>query len=120
MSEPTKEQIQWFGEQCGFKHNIPFPELAKRKDIPHPERFEKEQWYIPGIYCGSEPELDLNNLFKYAVPVFIAKVMAEQECSCDFAYAVLFKRWLQELELDIPNATGTLFKVLYKALGGKE
>lgn len=68
MNEPTQEQIKKFWEWCGFKHTVPFPELAKQEDIPRPERFTKEQWYIPGIYCGSEPPIDLNSLFKYAVP----------------------------------------------------
>ena len=75
MNKPTDKQIKKLWEWCGFKHGVPFPELAKRKDIPHPERFLKEQWYIhKGFanteypYCGSEPIVDLNNLFKYAVP----------------------------------------------------
>jgi hypothetical protein len=55
------------------------------------------------------PDIDLNNLFKYAVPVTIDKIMSEQECSSDLAYAILFKKWLQKLELDIPNHEGTLY-----------
>jgi hypothetical protein len=35
--------------------------------------------------------------------------MSEQECSSDLAYAILFKKWLQKLELDIPNHEGTLY-----------
>jgi len=60
--------------------------------------------------------LSLDNLFKHAVPKVIDKIMAEYECSSDFAYASLFKRWLVELELDIPNADTALFKVVYKVL----
>ena len=75
MEEPTEKQIKEFWEWCGFRHNVPSPKLAKRKDIPHPGRFLKEQWYIHSgfadvkeDYCGGRPPIDLNNLFKYAVP----------------------------------------------------
>ncbi len=73
MENEDKKLILGF---CGFRHDIPFPELAKRKDIPHPERFTKEQWYIhkgfaPNVepFCGSEPAQDLNFYFKYAYPL---------------------------------------------------
>jgi len=46
----------------------------------------------------------LDACFKWLVPVWIDKIMIEQECSSDFAYAILFKKWLQELELNIPHA----------------
>lgn len=66
--ESTQKQLEKFWEKCGFKHNVPFPELSERQDIPNPERFLVEQWYIAGIYCGKIPDLTIDNLFKYAVP----------------------------------------------------
>jgi len=78
MNNPTDEQVKEFWEWCGFKHDVPFPELAKRKDILNPERFTKEQWYIPGAYCGSVPDIDLNNLFKYAVPKLLGYCLFKQ------------------------------------------
>ncbi len=60
------------------------------------------------------PPVDLNNLFKCAVPKAIDVIMAKQECSSDVAYAILFKKWLQELEFDMTHPSNTLFKVLDK------
>jgi len=58
MTEPTKEQIKAFWEWCGIK-----------------ERFESDTgtWYYhyPNRVNDIElPPVDLNNLFKYAVPKF--------------------------------------------------
>ena len=65
------------------------------------------------------PSLDLNNLFKYAAPKAIDRIMAGQECSSDVAYAILFKKWLQELELDMTHPALALFWAIYEALGVK-
>ena len=93
MNEPTKEQQQWLWEKCGFKHTN------------SPNEFIRRNWWTnPEHHCESHlPDLDLNNLFKYAVPIWIEKIMAEQECSSDVAYEILFKKWLQELQLNIPH-----------------
>jgi len=56
----------------------------------------------------------LNACFKWLVPKAIEKVMAEQECSSDVAYTILFKKWLQELELIIPNAALALCLAIMK------
>jgi len=80
MTEPTKEQQQVFWEWCGFKHGV--PELARQLlkiknrqyinvSTTYPEKFLKEQWYIPGVYCGEMPDVDLDNLVTYAVPKVI-------------------------------------------------
>ena len=60
--------------------------------------------------------IDLNSLFKYAVPIAIDKIMAENEYSSDLTYEILFKRWLQELALIIPEADTALFLVLEEVL----
>jgi len=44
--------------------------------------------------------------------------IAEQQCSSDLAYAILFKKWLQELELDMPHPALALFCVLEKENDG--
>ena len=61
----------------------------------------------------------LGFLFKYAVPKAIDKIMSEQECSSDLAYAILFKKWLRKLELDIPHHETTLFWAIYEVIHGK-
>lgn len=99
--KPTPEKIQELWELLGWRD-------APGLGLISPEG---EDWV---------PPIDLNSLFKYAVPVVIDKIMAQFECSSDLAYEILFKRWLQELQLNIPHADTALFKVCCKALGGKE
>ena len=55
MTEPTKEQIKELWEWCGFA-------------------ISGERYYLPGItvtYLIGQPRIDLNNLFKWAVPKLI-------------------------------------------------
>ena len=98
MKQPTQAQIKVLWKWCGLKEGTCgwLYDPDNRPDLP--------------IF----PSIDLNNLFKYAVPKAIDIIMAEQECSSNVAYAILFKKWEQELELDIPNHEGTLFWVLDK------
>ena len=105
--KPTKEQIQWLWEQCGFEYSDDWSSTCPYKD---PQ----------GVILHSWKGIDLNNLWKYAVPTVIDRIMTEQECSSDVAYGILFKKWLQELELNIPHAALALFWAIYKCLGGKE
>ena len=52
MSEPTQEQRKKLWEKCGFRHQV-------------------EDWYEePNGDIVQLPPIDLNNLFKYAVPNF--------------------------------------------------
>ena len=97
--EPTEAQIKEFWEWCGFT-------------------ISGDWAYLNSPYRRGIPSVDLNNLFKYAVPKAIDKIMAGQECSSDLAYAILFKKWLQKLELDIPNHEGTLFDTIWEVING--
>ena len=103
MTELTKEQIEEFWKGYGFK-------------VAWSDAYGSTGWNAPdGHYCFDLPDtIDLNNLFKYAVPKAVDKIMAKQMCSSDLAYAILFKKWLQKLELDIPNHAGSLFWVLWE------
>ncbi|MBU1173271.1 MAG: hypothetical protein KKD44_27205 [Proteobacteria bacterium] len=90
-------------------------------------------WGVPCVKCGKwsygttlvdkccchspeYPGVDLNNLFRWAVPLVIDKIMLKQECSSDVAYAILFKKWLQELQLNIPYAADTLYEALKEVM----
>jgi len=56
---PTREQIQWVWEKCGFT------EVPKYGGSDYSEIL----WRSPiGSHSESLPLIDLNNLFKYAVP----------------------------------------------------
>ena len=57
LEQPTKEQIKEFWEWCGFTLRCP----------PEKDAYGRGIWNYPeGTYGNLE--LDLNNLFKYAVP----------------------------------------------------
>ena len=100
-NKPTKEQLKELWKWCGFKEGT------------HGWLYEPDKPVMP-IF----PELTLNNLFKIAVPKAIDKIMAQRECSSDLAYAILFKKWLQKLELDIPNYEDALFWAIWGVTHG--
>lgn len=104
MKEPTQVECEGFLRWCGCR----------------PDEIDASTWVCPdgGRYSNYSglPTIDLDFLFKYAVPIAIDKIMAEQECSCEVAYAILFKKWLQKLELDIPNHERTLFYAIQEVI----
>ena len=114
--QPTQEQIKKLWEKCGLcYHNlIPAYDYLKTACKKCGAKFEN-------IYNVPYPpqDADLNNLFKYAVPKVIDKIMAEQGCSSDVAYDILFDKWLQKLQLDIPNHVGTLFQTIWEVIHGE-
>jgi len=80
--EPTKEEIREFWEWCGLTL------------IPHTDRYSSgTQNWIEYQYGGTrvdKPELDLTNLFRYAVPALnekldrhiqLTQVMSGWECN---------------------------------------
>lgn len=63
MTEPTKEQLQKFWEWCGFKYV--FGEMVRTGEFTEQNYY----WESPtGKKYFELPQLDLNHLFKYAVP----------------------------------------------------
>lgn len=94
MSEPTKEQQRKLWEKCG---------VVKIK----------RGWKFPNgdVLIDQDPVIDLNNLFKWAVPIAIKEIMVEQECDKELAFAILFKKWLHKGFDEV-----ALFWVLYEAL----
>ena len=110
--KPAKKQEIEFWKGCGFER-IDYLDTSGKVCATH--------WaHLLAIGGGSAllPDPDLNNLFRLAVPVAIEKIMTEQECSSDAAYAILFQKWLQKLELDIPNYEGTLFWAIWEVING--
>lgn len=61
MEKPTDEQVKKFWEWCGWRDYYP---LGGRNGWSEP---------ITNIYSLHLPPIDLNNLFKYAVPKFTMK-----------------------------------------------
>ena len=69
-----------------------------------------------GVCYEADFTQSLDACFKWLVPKAIDEIMAEQECSSDIAYAILFKKWLQELELIIPEAALALCLAISKLI----
>lgn len=69
MSEPTKEQTEWFWKLCGF-----YPkEDWKRKGFHYELGIKLPNWIYPDEQYWEYgeaflPRIDIKNLFKYAVP----------------------------------------------------
>ncbi len=110
MSEPTQEQVKEFWEGYGFKFYQPVENGAI--DVIYPD----------GSMCLSPIKLailpiDLNNLFKYAVPQAL-KVIAERGY-CP-SIMKLFQLWYDELvtqtgdSSNVEQAALALFWVLDK------
>ena len=97
---PTDEQIREFGEKCGWqrieKKNVPVVlfegvEPSESFDLVYwlaPDNADDDDWY-------EEPPIDLNNLFKYAVPKAV-HILFENGRSMKHAYNKLFKLWLKK------------------------
>ena len=62
----------------------------------------------------ADPFSSLDFCFKWLVPLIIGKIMVEQGCSSDVALAILFKKWLQELELNMTQPATTLCLAIKK------
>lgn len=78
--------------------------------------WEKEMYIFPDGSMSKELNFtqSLSACFEWLVPLVIDKIMGEQGCSSDVAYAILFKKWLQELELIIPDAALALCLAISK------
>ena len=115
MNEPTEEQIQWVWEQCA-------EEVIKDHEHYH-YKFAPDNgvWYEAK---GGFP-VDLNNLFKYAVPIWIQSF--GHSGGGQVAYRIFtplfevlseqgYQRNLADLDKKFALA---LFWAIYKSLGGK-
>jgi len=113
IMEPTKEQIQWLWEQCGFTR-LPYGNREY-----HFELTKKVMNWLPPDKRGNSmeylPRIDLNNLFKYAVPKLQdlrwVKFNFDSECELRIGNRGIFG------VNDDPALA--LFWAIFKALGGK-
>lgn len=124
MTEPTKEQIQWFWEQCGI---INRDDRLLEQGIMH-------LWEYPDfeLYQYDLPLIDLNNLFKYA-PSYIVGINFRYfpgGVECEITYITeagfdtenVFLANTKEEGYTEENSRRksalALFWAIYKALGG--
>ena len=106
LQELNEELARW----AGFKKCRHFP--MSRDDAPQLYRdvYGKTYRKLPNFITS------LDACFKWLVPITIDKIMSDQGCSSDVAYAILFKKWLQELELIIPEAALALCLAIKKMI----
>jgi len=110
--EPTKEEIKRFWEYWGFvfeEHNSRFEHWWT---YFAPEDMLLE-WHEKHQKTGFPP-LDLNSLFRYAVPKAIDKIMARLDWSRNAAFNILFSNWRHELKNDLEYPALALFWALEK------
>lgn len=87
MDKPTEAQREEFWEWCGFTTGPFAPQYST------PEEPDPEYVYDPeGKECEFPP-IDLNNLFKYAVPLAITKLMDKNVWTERRAIHYLFQAW---------------------------
>ena len=113
MDKPTDEQIQFVWERCGFKE-------TRKVLYCNKDKTAYRAWLDPDgnkdHWTYSTPPIDLNNLFKYAVPKLEPP---------DFSfYQTNDGEWIVSLYHEVitikdKDPALALFWAIYKAFGGK-
>jgi len=100
--KPTQEQIKEFWEWCGFRHFVEtkYSRSVEKWEYPKPYGVKRDRSYLPDI--------DLNNLFKYAVPKIREQLKDEY-----LGFSDLMIRWMSDI-LDSKDPTLALFRALDK------
>jgi putative transposon-encoded protein len=115
--KPSQEQIKEFWKWCGFKHHT-FPEHWKLGNI----EIEGARWITPDGNAAiiDTPNIDLNNLFKYAIPL-ILKQLGKQFIP---PFMKLCQLWYDKLVTlygdsdKIEHANIALFWVIWEVIHG--
>lgn len=115
--KPTEEQIKKVWEWCGWR------QLAEGKRGFHYERTQKVMnWLAPDdvdLVYGHPylPRIDLNSLFKWAVPKVIAKLESRFDTKENLirGLALLFDRWLRKISENY-SLEDALFWAIYKVM----
>ena len=124
MKQPTKEQIQWFWERCGFVGDY-LPLIDHSVDPP---QMYAGHWCFlfpdgTSVRVGHLPPIDLNNLFKYAVPKmgYVNIQFSDQYSDVipQFSATASIRFADNHIWADEDPALA-LFWAIYKALGGAQ
>jgi len=94
--KPTEGQIQKFWYKLDVKPDV---------------YFSTYEWK----YIGEPRDIDLNNLFKYAVPITLGKIAKEHVYTNTGARTFLFNRWVTRLEIVSDDAIA-LFQVIQEII----
>ena len=121
--QPTEEQEKWFWEQCGLTWQY------YSFSVKTNEKITDAGWVFPdGEFHFNLPPIDLNNLFKYAVPK-LEPLGYDLDISNDLellGWSVCCHNTKSECSIASPMVSCkledialALFWTIYKAFGGK-
>ena len=109
QEEPTQEQIKEFWEWCEWKQLPPqsksFHYEWGKKVMDWSSPIPDENWKT----YSSLPNINLNNLFKYAVPKLIEKLAWGR-------YVDLMKKWLDDILFESKDPALTLFWTIWEVI----
>jgi len=113
--KPAEEEQKKFWEWCGLQYMETTPDWALKAG------YGSDMGWIDsdGFWVDHKtPPIDLNNLFKYAVPKYIElDSSGDSPNNIDNAYRRLFERWLKRLHWDNwQNPALALFWAIYKVI----
>lgn len=122
MREMTKEEKFWIS--CGWqkiKMEITAPEHLVYLNKVINGGVPQTEWWCYGDYITQTlPSVNsLDDLFKYAVPVAIERLMRDKSLVYQKAIRYLFQAWFIELR-DSTKYAQALYLVLQKAIGGEK
>jgi len=91
MNLPTKEQIKELWEWCGFKYK---EEYHYGNETP-----SRSFWRSPDNLIYIHLPQDLNNLFRYAVPMAVSKLEGRFDDMTNLVRGLelLFQKWLDKI-----------------------
>ncbi len=109
-NQPTDEQAKEFWERCGFK------QLEWAKSGWHYEQTKKVMNWTHPLYEFSSmeflPRLDLNNLFKYAVP----KIRDQMGATAFIDFEHIIHKWAITIIWNNDDPALTLFWAIYEVI----
>lgn len=112
--KPTKEQVKEFWEWYGFKVEYCHHKYCAYEDKNHTHIYPPDKVGKKNIDYGainSYPKLDLNSLFKHAVPLALEKLARGKGGDIYLAKWSLLIRWMEIWDI-IKDPTLALFWVL--------
>lgn len=110
--KPTEEQRIKFWEWCGFTTKPFAPQYATPEEPDPVYVFDPE-----GNSVSNFPPIDLNNLFKYAVPFLIKKLgnISTLRLLLIWAFDVVFPR-----DSELKDPALALFWAIYEVIKGEK
>jgi len=111
--EPTQEQLKKFWEWCGFTFTPHLSSRGSTYKTTEIMNFPDGTGYV--VYKGESLELDLNNLFKYAVPK-LRDWMMKQNIMSPYIYVVVKTHNKKGVSVDYDTPALALFWAIWEVM----